>query len=98
MESKISVQNENGVTKSTYDNDTYSYTICSNGYVTLDRKTTDNEEIVRQLLEDLGRSTTKINSLVGVMKYFAQQGVIPKEQLEQTLEWIYGPENNKLRK
>lgn len=98
MESKISVQNENGVTKSTYDNDTYSYTICSNGYANLDRKTPDNEEIISQLMEDLGRNTTKINFLVDVMKYCAQQGAIPKEQLEQTLEWIYGPENNKLRK
>ena len=49
-------------------------------------------------MEDLGRSTTKTNSLVDVMKYCAQQGAIPEEPLEQTVEWIYGPENNKLRK
>lgn len=98
MESKQSIQKQNGETTNTYENDIYNYTICSNGYSNIYRKTDDPEKTIAQLMEDLARTTTKLNFLVDTIGVWSQQGVISSALGEQISAWVYGSENNKSKK
>lgn len=90
MESKYYREEINGITRNVYKNEVYDLTILSNGNVNMDRRIQEPDTTINQLIEDLARTTLKMQTLMDVFKDCAQRGIIPDEYIDKLSSYVYG--------
>lgn len=92
MESKYSSTEINGEIQSVYENDVYNFRISTYDQ-DLEIKTSQSHAIIDQLVEDLTRTTIKLEKLVGVFKGMVEKGTMAQSGMDEILRFIYNSQN-----
>lgn len=71
---------------SVYENDAYNLTIYSDGNAIIARNTDDSNVVISQLMNDLAKSTVRLETLVNAMNNGVTLGILPAEFVNELLE------------